>query len=135
YSPGRGNHFNFQLGRGKHFLGNGYRSVLLSDFAPAYPYFRINTNVWRLQYNVWYTMMYDVSAANQIQRHFRQKWGTFHYLSWNVTESFNVGLFENIIWRGSDTNQARVFDVNYLNPVIFFRPVEYSLGSPDNSFL
>jgi hypothetical protein len=52
-----------------------------------------------------------------------------------VTKEFNVGLFENIVWRGTDTNQARVFDVNYLNPVIFFRPVEYAVGSPDNSFL
>lgn len=135
YSPGKSRVFNFQLGRGKHFIGNGQRSVLLSDFGPAYPYFRINTNIWRLQYNVWYTMMYDISQAAGIQRHFRHKYATFHYLSWNITKSLNLGLFENIVWRGTDTNQVRNFEVNYLNPVIFFRPVEYSLGSPDNSFI
>ena len=26
------------------------------------------------------------------------------------------------------------FDINYLNPIIFFRPVEYSLNSPNNVF-
>ena len=135
YSPRQSKVFNFQLGRDKHFIGNGYRSVLLSDFGPAYPYFRINTNIWRLQYSVWYTMMYDISSAAGSQRHFRHKYGTFHYLSWNITRRFNVGLFENIVWRGTDTNQVRNFEVNYLNPVIFFRPVEYSVGSPDNSFI
>jgi hypothetical protein len=30
---------------------------------------------------------------------------------------------------------VRTFDVNYLNPFIFFRPLEYSVGSPDNAFM
>jgi hypothetical protein len=135
YSPKNNKVFNFQLGRDKHFIGDGYRSLLLSDFAPAYPYFRINTNIWRIQYNVWYTLMYDVSTANGLRKNFNNKYGTFHYLSYNIARGFNVGLFENIVWRGTDTNQVRTFEVNYLNPIIFFRPQEYSVGSPDNSFI
>lgn len=135
YSPNQNKFFNFQLGRDKHFIGDGYRSVLLSDFAPAYPYFRINTNVWRLQYNVWYTWFNDVGNANGIKKNFTNKYGTFHYLSYNILKELNVAFFENVIWRGTDTTQVRVFDANYLNPVIFYRPIEYSLGSPDNSFM
>ena len=135
YSPQNNKIFNFQVGRDKHFIGDGYRSVLLSDYGPAYPYFRINTNIWRIQYNVWYSIMNDVSDANGRQKSFSNKYGTFHYLSYNVTKGFNIGLFENIVWRGTDTNQARTFEINYLNPIIFFRPQEYSVGSPDNSFL
>jgi hypothetical protein len=135
YSPLNNGRFNFQLGRDKHFIGNGYRSLLLSDFAPAYPYFRINANVWRLQYNVWYSWMYDVTQSERVKRDYRNKFGTFHFLSYNITKELNVSFFENVVWRGSDTNQVRTFDVNYLNPVIFFRPVEYSLGSSDNSFI
>lgn len=135
YSPKNNKVFNFQAGRDKHFIGDGYRSVLLSDYAPAYPFFRINTNIWRLQYNVWYTIMNDVSSANGRQKSFNNKYGTFHYLSYNVVKGFNIGLFENIVWRGSDSSQARTFEVNYLNPIIFFRPQEYSVGSPDNSFI
>jgi hypothetical protein len=135
YSPNNNKIFNFQAGRDKHFIGDGYRSVLLSDFGPASPYFRINTNIWRLQYNVWYTIMNDVSTANGLKRNFTPKYGTFHYLSYNVVKEFNIGLFENIVWRGTDSNQVRTFDINYLNPVLFFRPQEYSVGSPDNSFI
>jgi hypothetical protein len=135
YSPKNNKVFNFQLGRDKHFIGDGYRSVMLSDFAASYPYFRINANIWRLQYSVWYSWMYDVTASAGLKNNFRNKYGTFHYLSYNIVKGLNVGVFENIVWRGTDTNQARTFEVNYLNPVILYRPAEYSVGSPDNSFL
>lgn len=135
YSPKNNKIFNFQLGRDKHFIGDGYRSLLLSDYSPAMPYFRINTNIWHFQYNAWYTWMFDVSNANGFKKNYNNKFGTFHYLSYNIIPQLSIGLFENIVWRGTDSNQVRTFDVNYLNPVIFFRPQEYSVGSPDNSFI
>ncbi len=135
YSPNKSKYFNLQLGRDKHFIGDGYRSVLLSDFAPAYPFIRVNANVWRMQYHVWYTWMNDPTQANGIKQNFTNKFGTFHYLSFNILKELNLGIFENVVWRGTDTNQVRTFDVNYLNPVVFYRPQEYSVGSPDNSFI
>ncbi len=135
YSPQQNKIFNFQLGKDKHFIGDGYRSVLLSDYAANYPYFRINTSIWHLQYHVWYTWLYDITNANGIKHNFQNKFGTFHYLSWNVAKEFQIGVFENIIWQGTDSNRVRTFDANYLNPVIFFRPQEFSVGSPDNAFI
>lgn len=127
--------FNFQAGRDKHFVGDGYRSMLLSDYAAAYPYFRINANVWRLQYSIWYAWMYDVSAAKGVKQNYTNKYGAFHYLSYNIVKELSIGLFENVVWRGTDTNQVRTFEVNYMNPIILLRPQEYSIGSSDNSFL
>lgn len=127
--------FNFQIGKDKHFIGDGYRSLLLSDVANNYPYFRSTINIWNIQYSCWYSWMQDIFNANGIRANFLNKFGTFHYLSWNINKNVNLSLFENIIWQGTDTNRVRGFDVNYLNPVIFFRPVEYSLGSSDNAFI
>lgn len=135
YSPKNNKVFNFQLGRDRHFIGDGYRSVLLSDYANPYPYFRINANVWHLQYHVWYTYMQDINGAGGMKNRFQPKYATFHYLSWNIFKELNIGIFENVVWRGSDSLQKRSYDINYLNPVIFFRPLEYSVGSPDNSFI
>lgn len=135
YSPQNNKVFNFQLGRDKHFIGDGYRSVLLSDYANPYPYFRINANIWHIQYHVWYTYMYDITNANGVKKNFNNKYAAFHYMSWNVFKEFNIGLFENVVWRGTDSNQVRSFDVNYLNPLVFYRPQEYAVGSPDNSFI
>ena len=36
YSPNK--YINFQIGHGRHFFGDGYRSHLISDYAPDYPY-------------------------------------------------------------------------------------------------
>jgi len=50
-----------------------------------------------------------------------------HYLSWNVSKKFNLGLFESVMW--TNTND-RGFDINYLNPIIFYRAIEFATG-PD----
>jgi hypothetical protein len=127
--------FNLQAGRDKHFVGDGYRSILLSDFAAPYPYLSAAANIWKLQYNVWYTLLNDPTAANGRRPSFRNKYGAFHYLSFNPHKSISIGIFENVIWRGSDTSQSRIYELNYLNPLVFYRPQEYAIGSPDNSFL
>lgn len=133
YSPNKT--FNFQLGKDKHFIGDGYRSLLLSDFSNNNPYFAINANIWRIQYNVWYSWMQDFSRYDGSQKSLQNKYGTFHYLSFNALKNFNISFFENVVWQGTDTNRVRTFDVNYLNPVVFYRPQEYSVGSADNSMM
>lgn len=133
YSPNEV--FNFQLGNGKHFIGEGYRSLLLSDYSNNNPYFGINANIWRIQYNVWYSWMKDFSQYDGSQKSLQNKFGTFHYLSFNAFKELNISFFENVVWQGTDTNRVRTFDVNYLNPIVFYRPQEYSVGSSDNSMM
>jgi hypothetical protein len=133
YSPNK--IFNFQIGKDKNFFGDGYRSLFLSDVSNSYPFLKISTTVWKLKYVSLFTCMKDVTNPSGMKKDFLNKYGTFHYLSWNATRWLNLSLFESIIWQGTDANRTRDFDVNYLNPVIFFRPVEYSLGSSDNAFL
>lgn len=134
YSPGK--YFNFQLGHGKHFIGDGYRSLLLSDNSFNYPYFKITTEIWRLKYiNLWAQFQDTWGQSNVLGRGFPKKWGSFHFLSLDVSKRFQLGFFESIIWQGSDSAHHRGFDFNYINPVIFYRPVEFSLGSPDNALM
>ena len=124
YSPNE--HFNFQLGHGKIFLGDGYRSLLLSDNATPYPFLKINTNIWKLKYtNTWMSLR-DVRPEATEERTFRTKYIANHYLSYNITKRLNVGLFETVIW---DNRNDRGFDFNYINPVIFYRAIEFSTGS------
>lgn len=133
YSPNKT--FNFQIGKDKNFWGDGYRSLFLSDLSNSYPFLKISTTVWKLKYVSLFTWMKDVTNPSHLKKDFLNKYGTFHYLSWNATKRINFALFESIIWQGTDSNRVRNYDVNYLNPVIFFRPTEYSLGSSDNAFL
>jgi len=127
--------FNFQLGYGKNFFGNGHRSLFLSDAAFNYPYLRIDTKVWNIKYINLYSALKDISANPEEPSTHRNKFSSTHYFNWAVSPRFNIGLFETIIWQGSDTLSNRGFDPNYLNPIIFFRPVEFSVGSPDNAII
>jgi hypothetical protein len=131
YSPGE--HFNFQFGHGKNFIGDGYRSLILSDVAMPYPYFKINTNFWKIKYTNLWMWMQDVRPELTVDGAFRQKFMAIHYLSWNVSKKLNLGFFETVIW---DNVNDRGFDINYLNPVIFYTAIEASTGTrAGNAFL
>jgi hypothetical protein len=62
----------------------------------------------------------------------QKKYTASHILCWNIGKRLSFNIFETVIWRAQDSLGYRGFDVNYLNPIIFYRPVEFSLGSPDN---
>lgn len=124
YSPSKT--FNFQLGHGKNFIGDGYRSLLMSDNASPYPFFKVNTTFWKIKYtNTWMSLR-DVRPEVTADGSFRTKYIANHYLSYNVTKRLNIGLFESVIWQNDND---RGFDFNYLNPVIFYRAIEFSTGS------
>ena len=124
YTPAKW--FNIQLGHGKNFLGDGYRSLFLSDNASPYPYVRINTTFWKIKYtNTWMSLR-DVRPEVTADGSFRTKFIANHYLSYNVTKRLNIGLFESVVW---EDDNDRGFDFNYINPVIFYRAIEFSTGS------
>lgn len=131
YSPSK--FFNFQLGHGKNFIGDGYRSLLLSDNASATPFFKITTDVGPIKYINIFTEFQDFRTSNlAVDSIYTKKKASIHYLDWAIGKRFNLGIFEAVVWRNSDSTGFRGFDINYWNPVIFLRPVEFSIGSPDN---
>jgi len=127
-----GKYFNFTAGRGKNKFGEGYRSLLLSDIGNNYNYFRIVTNIWKFKYVNLYTQMDDIYNVPGAPTNKNKKYSTMHYLSINIAKRWSVGLFESIQWLGQDSVYDRGFDPYYLNPIIFLRPVEFSMGSADN---
>lgn len=129
YSPLK--FLNFQLGNDKHFFGDGYRSLFLSDNAPAYPFFATILNIWKFKYTNMVAILKDDTIGNY--HNLIPKYTATHFLSWNVNKRLNLNIFETVIWRHRDDSlNYRGFDFNYLNPFIFYRPLEYNLGSPDN---
>ncbi len=125
-------YFDFQLGYDRNFIGDGYRSLLLSDNSYQYPFLKINTTFWKVKYMVMYAMFLDGPDGKGEDRSYRRKYGTFHYLDVNIGKRLTVGLLESVIWKYDST---RAYDITYMNPVIFLRPVEFSIGSPDNALI
>ncbi|TCD01968.1 gliding motility protein RemB [Pedobacter frigidisoli] len=130
-------YLNVTAGYDKTFIGDGYRSMLLSDFSSPAPFLRLTGNLGNVQYMAMWTMMED-PGANKLSYDagFRKKGGVFHYLDWNVNNRLSIGFFDSIIWsQFDDAGNRRGFDWGYASPIIFLRPVEASSGSPDNALL
>lgn len=123
YSPSK--FFNIQFGHGKNFIGDGYRSLLQSDVASPHPFLKLNTKFWKIKYTNTWMWLRDVRPEVTEDGAFLTKYMATHYLSWNVTKRFNLGLFESVLWTNSND---RGFDINYLNPVIFYRAIEFETG-------
>jgi len=117
---------NIQFGHGNNFIGDGYRSLLLSDNPSPYPYLKLNTKFWKIKYtNTWMSLR-DVRPAVTNSGSFRTKYIANHYLSLNISKRLNLGFFESVMW---ENDNDRGFDLNYLNPVIFYRAIEFATGA------
>lgn len=131
-------HVSIQMGYGRHFIGDGQRSLILSDFGNRYPYFRIETEVWRIKYTNIFAQIVGEAAfnggGNFGSREFPQKFMTMHHLDINVLDNLNIGLFESVVFGEPDSLGGGV-KFQYLNPVIFYRALEQQDGSPDNVIL
>ncbi|MCB9034012.1 MAG: hypothetical protein H6553_09255 [Chitinophagales bacterium] len=137
FSPNK--YFNLQVGNDKQFWGEGYRSFFLSDNASNYPYFRMSTQFWRIKYvyllNVMRYGEADIFNIDNNPSNFKTKYGSYHYLSVDVAKWMQFGFFEGVTWYHADSNRTRGLEWNYLNPLLFIRPIEFGLGSPDNVIL
>jgi hypothetical protein len=125
-------YIDLQLGYGRNFIGDGYRSLLESDGASPYPYFKINTNFWKIKYTNTYMWLKDVRPEVTIERTYATKFMANHYLSWNVSNRLNLGFFESVVW--TDTNN-RGFDMSFVNPIIFYRSVEFASSARSGNAL
>ena len=124
YTPNQ--NFHFRLGQGKQFIGEGYRSMLISDNTVNYPFFRMETSFWKFRYvNTW-AILNDLRPSVQRGNVFGKKYLSMHYLSINIGQRLNLGLFEGIMW-GDELNRYG-FDLSFLNPVILYRPLEFKQG-------
>ncbi len=130
FTPNR--HFNLQFGYGRNFIGDGYRSLLQGDGTSPYPFFKINTTFWKIKYTNTYMWMKDVRPEVTEERTYETKYMANHYLSWNVTKRFNLGFFESVVW--ANTN-GRGFDASFINPIIFYRAVEFASSARSGNAL
>ena len=129
---------NLQFGHDRFFIGNGYRSLILSDFAPPALFLKGNVKVWKLNYLFLLNQMTaDTRSAsgNGNFRGYPTKFMGLHHLSINIGKKLNIGVFESVIFSPHDTLGTDRFRLEYLNPIIFYRAIEQQNGSSDNVML
>ena len=122
--------FVFQFGQGKNFIGDGYRSLMVSDVSSPYPYLKVQTSFWKIQYTNLWMWMTDIRNEVRIGDAHARKYVSSHHLSVNINKRLNIGLFEAAI---TDNTRVGATEVEFLNPIIFYKSLEYNRGEDAGS--
>jgi len=134
YVPNK--HLLFDLGYGKNFIGDGYRSLLLSDCSISYPYFRTSLTFNKFQYSVmWSEYLSTVDKSQYNKLGLFRKWAQTYVIDWNAAPGLNLSLFESVIWPDqTHTPGYRGKDVSpwLASPVIFLHGSSSPSGVSNN---
>jgi hypothetical protein len=115
------------FGYDKNFIGNGYRSLFLSDFGNGNLFLKLNTRIWKFNYQNLFMELQNAYVRGG-DKLIGKKYAVMHHLDVNITKWLNIGLFEGVVF-----GRENKFDLSYLNPVIFYRSIEQQNGSQDNA--
>lgn len=124
---------NIQIGHGKNFIGNGYRSLLLSDNASVNPYLKFNFTYKKFQYISLLTQN-QAYYTNFLDYRYRSG-GSYNYISYTPNKRIEISLFEGLISQISDSSSIVDYNFNYFNPIIFSRTAQYGLNNENNIIL
>jgi hypothetical protein len=114
-----------QFGKGNNFIGDGYRSLFLSDNASPNAYLKMDVSFWKFKYTSIWGAPRNLNTRTEAGA-YTTKYVATHYLSYNISERLNIGLYESALFE-SEANRG--FDWNFLNPVLFYNMVEYATGT------
>lgn len=131
---------NLQLGNGKHFIGDGYRSLLLSEVSTNYPYLKATILFGKDKFQ--FTKLH-ASLTNLNRRPigsvpeslFQRKSMSMHYLNWLATKWLNIGVFESTIWQTEDSTGTLPFEYRQLNPVPFVNTLTTGFNKTNHSLV
>lgn len=133
---------NFQLGQDRHFIGHGYRSMLLSDLSYPAPFFKLQARLGPLQYSYILMQLMDPGAEPvglpqpRWDRGFRRKYASFGYLNWQLNSRFQLGFMQAVVFPGDNPAGGTLAPSwQFLNPLLFFHPTNYGSGSEANLLL
>ncbi len=119
------------FGHDKQHIGSGFRSLILSNFSLPTLFLEINYKLGNFKYQNLFKelirdMTWDESSAYN-KKYLAMHRGTLEFKN----PQLELGFTEIIVHSRPDNR----FDLNYLNPIIFYKAIEKDLGSPDNTMI
>ena len=104
---------DMQLGYDRNFIGNGYRSLFMSDFATNMMFLKVNTHFGKFNYQNIFSEMGAFRKAGG-DRIYPRKYFRMTHLSYNATKWLNIGLFDGVMLGKTDALSLQLF-----NPIIY----------------
>jgi len=121
---------NFQFGHGRHFFGDGYRSLLISDYAPDYPYisgqyFLFEKKILYKHVTSWMKNLERIPAASTPEALFIPKSTSFNQLSYSPNKRFSISLFEGGVYQSFNAQNGFISpDLSFFLPIMGIKALD-----------
>lgn len=112
-------HLLFDLGFNNNFIGDGYRSLLLSDYNTVYPYFRTAVTLGNFQYSVMWSQYVSQPERTIYALGYARKWGQTYVLDWHATKHFNISVFNAVISPNETEDHKKDVGISLASPLMF----------------
>lgn len=110
-------------GNTSHFIGDGYRSLFLSDNSVPAPFIRGTFNFGKkLQFNYLRMRLMNLvrkPVSTTVEAYYETKAFSANYLTFTPTKKIAISLFEGIIWSKGDSIVSKTVHPLYYNPIPF----------------
>lgn len=119
YTPFK--NIRISAGNNSQFVGDGHRSILLSDNSIIAPYYRVDWSI-----NNKFSFVYLRSrllnllrrpASGSVEAYYESKGYSVNYFTYKPTEWANISLFEGSIWNRGDSITSTNSHPLYYNPI------------------
>ncbi len=122
---------SIEAGNNQHFIGSGYRSLLLSDNSFYAPNVRLNWKIHpKIEYQVLYQKninLYRKPLTKAVEANYETKFFALTYLTFKPTESLSISLFSAGNQLLGDSMVKHLFITDQLIPLPFFQN-DFTLG-------
>lgn len=135
--------FTFRAGYDNLYIGNGFRSLFLSDYSLPFLHGAVRASIKDIDY-----MHLTGSLQNPNHRNvmgletaprpstapYQKKTLAIHYLQWKITDKIKAGFFEGTVYQVADSAERR-FSLQYVNPLPLSNLFAYGLDGKNNVML
>ncbi len=115
------NRLTIAVGNNSHFIGSGYRSLLLSDNSYSAPYLRADWKIHpKFQIRVLRAKLLNLlrrPLTSSAESYYEAKGYSVNYFTWLPTEKLQLSLFEGVVWNRGDSVTYRAANPLFYNPV------------------
>lgn len=128
-------HLLFDLGYNNHFIGDGYRSFMLSDFSPNYPYLKAAVTFGKFQYSVMWSQYISETKSEVYALGYPRKWAQTFLIDWKATKNLTISLFETVVWPDEDSLHNKDISWTLASPIMFLHSNHSPNGVRNNEIV
>lgn len=112
---------SFSIGNNAHFIGDGYRSMLLSDNSYSAPYLQIDYAIHpRWDFVYLRSKLLNLTRkpiSTSVEAYYQPKGYAVNYLSFKATSKLTLSLFEGTVYSKGDSISSTKVNPLFYNPI------------------